>query len=179
MSVPRWLISWAKNNGGISSYTIVRYLIPGAHDFGLGLLQGFDGDAPHDASDVVRCVRLLDVAERNGLDLRAEMPRLAEHPKWGPVATHWSIIEAALKLDRAESSAEDRRCLYKQDGVTPRKRRLKRRYLGPCRTYVLLEHLRPSMQDYPQIQAQTRDRVTRFDAVALLRSVGVEVPDAS
>lgn len=95
MIVPPWLKKWIQGDDtGTSSLTIAHSMV-GAAD----LLQR--SDAPHDTSDVGRCVRLLDKAAENGEDWRSRMAEVVGVcPAWKPLLPIWADVEAAYREDR-------------------------------------------------------------------------------
>jgi len=102
--ITEWILGWDR---GVSSNTIAGFMLYGVNG---ALMAARPPDAPHDTSDVGRCVRLLDIAERAGLDWRARMPELgAAFPRtWGKIASHWPRIEAAYRRDEAAQREANR-----------------------------------------------------------------------
>lgn len=99
--IPLWLQSWYRScDTGISSKTIARVLTGEFCE---------NPNAPHDPSDVGRCVRLLDLAEENGEDRRSRLVEVAEKvPVWAPLVPRWAEIEAAFReQERAETALAD------------------------------------------------------------------------
>ena len=92
--MPRdWLTEWYNSGDtGTSSETIARVLT--------GERIGRP-DAPYDGADVGRCVRLLDLAAKNGQDWRARLGEVADrYPAWwAPLVSRWPDIEAAYAED--------------------------------------------------------------------------------
>lgn len=91
---PDWLATWWKScETGTSSKTIAAVL--SGHADVLQYVMRFD--APHDTSDVGRCVRLLDLAPKGW---RKRLGRVAEVcPTWAPLVERWPEIEAAYRED--------------------------------------------------------------------------------
>ena len=94
--IPRWIVAWwCGEDTGDSSKTIAAVLSGERTVFRLTLQC-----APSDASDVGRCVRLLDLAARNGEDWRRRLPEVgAVCQEWGPLAARWEEVEAAWRHD--------------------------------------------------------------------------------
>jgi hypothetical protein len=103
-ALPDWLVKWWHGGDtGLSSRTIAA-VMSGSD----ALWQVTEPHAPHDTSDVGRCVRLLDLAAANGCDWRNDlsMHRLALlAPCWAPVVPRWEEIEAAYHEDAAAQTA--------------------------------------------------------------------------
>ena len=100
--IPRWLETWWKSGDtGISSKHIAAVLSDVR-----ALAQITEAGAPSDTSDVGRCVRLLDLAEQNGLTWRAKMRRMADtHPAWAKLVPRWAEIEQAYRDDARDQQA--------------------------------------------------------------------------
>lgn len=105
-SIPPWLAAWW--NGGDTGLSS-RYLA--ACFSGVdALIQTTEAAAPRDTSDVGRCVRLLDIAAKNGCDWRGALSlslckAVALNPKWAKLAPRWAEIEAAFHEDVAAQNA--------------------------------------------------------------------------
>lgn len=94
--LPRWLVTWwCGDDTGASSKTIAAILSGERAVFQLSFLA-----APSDASDVGRCVRLLDLAAENGEDWRGRLPEVGAACRgWAPLAPRWGDVEAAYRHD--------------------------------------------------------------------------------
>ena len=78
------------------------------------------GAAPADASDLRKCVRLLDLAERHGMDWRARIQEVGDRaPSWAPVAPIWSELEARTRVQGGGAGAMLLRALYGRQPTNP------------------------------------------------------------
>jgi hypothetical protein len=118
-ALPPWLATWFRGNDtGTSSKTIAAALAGNAT---LTQLTR-DRDAPHDTSDVGRCVRLLDLAAANGKRWRRRMGEVAEFaPAWAPLLPIWPEIERAYREDVATQESAKRACLTTKAGTFRRR----------------------------------------------------------
>lgn len=143
--IPEWLASWWRGwDTGTSSKTIAAVLSGNA-----AVLQIQRGlDAPHDTSDVGRCVRLLDLAEANGKRWRGRLADVAAVcPAWAPLVDRWPEIEAAYRDDEAAQRAHGA-ALYV--GRTGRRLKCRRTDLPfpPSRCWWLVATLRERHDPY-------------------------------
>lgn len=148
-TLPPWLARWfCSLDTGISSLTVAAALcdVPA-----IWQIQR-EPDAPRDTSDVGRCVRLLDLAAKNGEDWRARLPEVAGWcPKWAPLVPRWAEVEAAYHEDVAAQMAH-RRALY----LSPTGRRLTRPRkdipLPPSRCWWLVATLCSGYDPYARME---------------------------
>lgn len=144
-ALPEWLVTWWRGSDtGMSS----RFMAA-AYSGSDALIQTTTPAAPHDTSDVGRCVRLLDLAAANGCDWRGALPlgRLAVLcPMWAPLLDRWADIESAYAHDVAVQNAW-KASLY----VGSRGRKLIRKRTDipcpPSRCWWLVATLRPGGYD--------------------------------
>lgn len=142
--LPGWLVTWWHGyDTGLSSRFIAA-----AYSGSTALLQVTEPAAPHDTSDVGRCVRLLDLALANRCDWRSALylgllPKLC--PTWGPLVENWSEIEFAYHEDVEAQAEWRRRCRTRRDGA-PRRRPLTIP-MPPSRCWWLVATLRPDGYD--------------------------------
>lgn len=149
------IVTWLRSGDrGTSSDTIAAFMLfgyPGT------LLASRWPDAPHDTSDVGRCVRLLDIAERARLGWRARMPELfAGLPiQWGPLRHHWPRIEAAYRRDvaaqKAAQARDHRERWISKDGhsLLKRPRKIPPLQLPPSESWWLVEFCRSGTKPLP------------------------------
>lgn len=131
-----WLGWWLREGQvGLSSETIAR------------VLSGervASYSAPSDASDVGRCIDLLDLAAENGCDWRSRLSELAAVASvWAPLVPRWADIEAAYQEDKARAAAT-------QAAAEKRWPKTWRRHikLSPSRCYHLVSVLRGRSDPY-------------------------------
>lgn len=150
MSTPTWLRRWLTGDEtGISSLTIVSVLTAG-DEYVMGAtdhrLHHLGPDAPHDTSDVGRCVHLLDAAEAGGAGWRARMPEMVAVRSWRPLVPHWPAIEAAYHRDVAVQT--DRSNWTPGVSTGPRGGKKRTLVCPPALSYWLCEYLRNGRDMY-------------------------------
>lgn len=145
MILPPWLHQWwhSSDTGLSSTYIAAAFS-------GIPVLrQIVEVEAPRDTSDVGRCVRLLELAAKNGHDWRGRMGGLATgHGKrWAALAPRWPEIEAAYHEDVAAQQAHKAACLVGKNG---RKRRTPRADIPfpPSRCWWLVATLSSDYDPY-------------------------------
>lgn len=108
--LPPWFTTWLRSvDVGTSSMTI-GFVLLGAE----GLLR--DPSTPRDTSDVGRCIRLLDLAAKNGCDWRGRLHEVAVAvPEWAPLVARWAEIEAAYHADVVAQNAARERAFAEQE----------------------------------------------------------------
>ena len=114
-SVPMWLAQWLMGpSTGVSAKTIARVLA------GVPVEPGErprDWNCPHDAGDVGRCIRLLDLAKQHGEDWRARLQEVgAACVAWAPLVPIWPDLEAAYHRDVATRREWERERWALKDG---------------------------------------------------------------
>ena len=133
-----WLQDWyLTGEVGASSETIARALT--GERFGRGAPF-----APLDASDVGRCVALLDLAAKNGEDWRARLPEVALRSyQWRLIVPRWPEIEAAYREDLARWNAAEKQAQQRYGATWRRRWRC-----PPSRCFQLLCQLRGDSDPY-------------------------------
>lgn len=83
---------WLKSDDvGLSS----RYMISVLANLGYPVP---DGDIPHDAADLGRCIRMVEAC-----NLEAEIPRMLEMgDKWKRIAENWKALKSMYKSEKHE-----------------------------------------------------------------------------
>lgn len=144
--LPEWLVEWWHDwNTGTSSKTIAAVLSGSTH-----LCQTRQLDAPLDPSDVGRCVRLLDLAEKNGQDWRGRMGEVsAACPAWAPLIPRWAEIETEYREQLAREHAAERARWSKKGGG--RRRTPKSAVTQPSRCWWLVSTLRGHGDPYDKV----------------------------
>lgn len=103
-ALPAWLVQWWRGNDTGLSSRYIAAVLSGSD----ALWQVTEVAAPHDTSDVGRCVRLLDLAAANGCNWRDPlvMRKLALLGScWAPLVDRWPEVEAAYHEDVAAQTA--------------------------------------------------------------------------
>jgi hypothetical protein len=139
--VSDWLQDWhTSGDTGASSTTIARALTN--ERFG-----SFGPMTPSDASDVGRCIRLLDLAEVNGENWRGRLSEVAKRAPgygWEKLIPRWAQIETVYHYD-VKLQAASRQAFETRYGAGWRDLWT----CPPSRTYELLCELRGDRHPYP------------------------------
>lgn len=109
--IPAWLFAWFHGNDcGMSSRTIAAAIYP---EFTPALRYG--PCIPSDPSDVGRCVRLLELAEKHGQSFDMDVVAL-RFPVWRPLVARWPDIVAAYRADVAAEAEWSKARWTRKDG---------------------------------------------------------------
>lgn len=104
-TLPAWFVRWWRGNDTGLSSRYIAAVFSGSD----ALWQVTEPNAPHDTSDVGRCIRLLDLAAANGCDWRDPLVMrklsLLGSSMWAPLVDRWPDIEAAYHEDVAAQTA--------------------------------------------------------------------------
>lgn len=111
LCIPAWLFAWFHGNDcGMSSQTIAVAMCPA-----LAPALPHGPYIPSDPSDVGRCVRLLELAEKHGQSFDMDVVAL-RFPVWRPLVARWPDIVAAYRADVAAEAEWSKARWTRKDG---------------------------------------------------------------
>jgi len=124
MGLPQWVLRWHRSGDcGISSESLCYHML-GSEDLVDLHRYKHNMDAPYDQYDLCRCLDLITLAAKHGLQWRERIHEMAVYPAWAPLVGRWQDLEEAHSRDAAARITWDRERYATKDGgrrARPRK----------------------------------------------------------